>query len=159
MCIGNKEIYGIFKACWIKCVLLFTKCPFKILTFSHQILLFHFINQELYEMYWTNVTRVIESRRIRRTEHVARTGNLRKRDHLEDLGVDRRRVLKWGGHRLDLSGSGQGQAAGCCECGSEPSDSIKCGNFLTSWGPISFSGRTLRREVRYLVFYKSRANI
>ena len=33
---------------------------------------------------------------------MARTGELRKRDHLEDLGVDGRRVLDWGeGHGLD----------------------------------------------------------
>jgi hypothetical protein len=35
-----------------------------------------------------------------------------------------------GKHRLDQSGSGQGKAAGCCECGDEPSGSIKCGEFL-----------------------------
>jgi hypothetical protein len=68
---------------------------FKIIHFSLQILLFHFINQELYEMYSTNVIRVIKSRKIRWTEHVARTGDLGKRDHLEELGVDGRRILKW----------------------------------------------------------------
>ena len=78
MCIGNKEIYGICKACCIKCVLFFRKMPFKIVTFSHQILLFYFINQELYEMHWTDVTRVIKSRRIRWAEHVARIGTLGK---------------------------------------------------------------------------------
>jgi hypothetical protein len=35
-----------------------------------------------------------------------------------------------GGHRLDRSGLGQGQVAGCCEYGDEPSGSIKCGEFL-----------------------------
>jgi hypothetical protein len=35
-----------------------------------------------------------------------------------------------GGHRLDQSGSGQGQVAGSYECGDEPSGSIKCGEFL-----------------------------
>ena len=34
------------------------------------------------------------------------------------------------GYGLDLSGSGQGQAAGTCECGNEPSGSIKYGEFL-----------------------------
>jgi len=34
------------------------------------------------------------------------------------------------GHRLDLSGSGYGQVADTCECGNEPSGSIKCGDFL-----------------------------
>jgi hypothetical protein len=34
------------------------------------------------------------------------------------------------GHGLDQSGSGQGQVAGCCGYGDEPSGSIKCGEFL-----------------------------
>jgi hypothetical protein len=33
---------------------------------------------------------------------------------------------------LDLAGSGQRQVAGTCECGNEPSGSIKYGEFLTS---------------------------
>ena len=31
---------------------------------------------------------------------------------------------------LDSSGLGLGQVAGCCESGNEPSDSLKCGEFL-----------------------------
>jgi len=34
------------------------------------------------------------------------------------------------GYGLDLAGSGYGQVAGICECGNEPSGSIKCGKFL-----------------------------
>ena len=34
------------------------------------------------------------------------------------------------GHGLDQSGSGQEQVASTCECSNEPSDSIKCGEFL-----------------------------
>jgi hypothetical protein len=34
------------------------------------------------------------------------------------------------GHGLDRSGSGEGQVAATCECGNEPSGSIKCGEFL-----------------------------
>ena len=34
------------------------------------------------------------------------------------------------GHGLDLSGSGKGQLADACECGNEPSGSVKCGEFL-----------------------------
>jgi hypothetical protein len=30
-----------------------------------------------------------------------------------------------GGHRLDQTGSGYGQLVGTCECGNEPSASIK----------------------------------
>jgi hypothetical protein len=31
---------------------------------------------------------------------------------------------------------------GTCECGNEPSGSIKCAN-LTSWAPVSFSRKAL----------------
>jgi hypothetical protein len=50
------------------------------------------------------------------------------------------------GHRLDQSGSGQGQAADSCEYGDESSGSMKCGYFLSSLGCFSFSGRTLLYE-------------
>jgi hypothetical protein len=65
-------------------------------------------------------------------------GNLRDRDHSENPGVDGRIILRWsfrkwdaGGHGLDKSSSGQGQAACSCKRGNEPSGSIKCGGFLT----------------------------
>jgi hypothetical protein len=57
-------------------------------------------------------------------------------DHLKDPRVDERIILKWtckrldGGHGLDQSGSELGQVASSCECGDEPSGSIKCGEFL-----------------------------
>ena len=31
---------------------------------------------------------------------------------------------------LDWAGTGQGQVADACECGDEPSGTIKCGEFL-----------------------------
>jgi len=34
------------------------------------------------------------------------------------------------GYGLDRVRSEQGQVAGTCECGNEPSGSIKCGEFL-----------------------------
>jgi hypothetical protein len=37
--------------------------------------------------------------------------------------------------------------AGFCECGDEPSGERKCGDFLSSIGPVSFSGRTLLHGV------------
>ena len=36
------------------------------------------------------------------------------------------------GYGLDRAGSGQGQVEGTCDCGNEPSGSIKWGNFLIS---------------------------
>ena len=41
----------------------------------------------------------------------------------DNIKIDLQEV-GWG-HRLDLSGSGLGQVAGICECGTEPSGSIK----------------------------------
>jgi hypothetical protein len=38
--------------------------------------------------------------------------------------------LDGGWHGLDQSGPGQGQVAGSCEYGDEPSGSIKCVEFL-----------------------------
>jgi hypothetical protein len=38
---------------------------------------------------------------------------------------------------------------GCCEHGNEPSGSIKCGEFLTIWGTISSSGRSLLNGISY----------
>ena len=59
---------------------------------------------------------------------------MREKDHLGDQGVDGRIIRifrKWDvGYGLDQDGSGQGQVAGTCECGNEPSGCIKCGEFL-----------------------------
>jgi hypothetical protein len=52
-------------------------------------------------------------------------GNLKEGNHLEDLGICGRIILKfifmkWNGDLgLDLSGSGYGQVAGTCEYGNE----------------------------------------
>jgi hypothetical protein len=51
------------------------------------------------------------------------------------------------GYGLDLTSSGYRQVAGTCECGNEPSGSIKCGEFLDSYKPVSFSRRILLRGV------------
>jgi hypothetical protein len=41
------------------------------------------------------------------------------------------------GDKLDRFGFGLGQVAGSCECGNEHPRSIKCGEFLTSWRPVT----------------------
>ena len=63
------------------------------------------------------------------------------------------------GYRLDLTGSGQGQVAGTCECGNELSGSIKCREFLdqlrtdqflkkdcTPWSKYGFSAVRLEEH-------------
>jgi len=61
---------------------------------------------------------------------------MRERDHLEDLGIDGKIILKWlfekwdGEHGLDWSGSQKGQVAGYCECGYEPLSFIECEKIL-----------------------------
>jgi len=63
-------------------------------------------------------------------------GDLKSRDHLEDLSIDGGIILKFifkkwvGRHGLDWCGSGQGQVAGTCECGNELPRSVKCGVFI-----------------------------
>jgi len=46
----------------------------------------------------------------------------------DDIKMDLQEV-GCGGYGLDQAGSGQGQVAGTCECGNEPSDSMKCREF------------------------------
>jgi hypothetical protein len=61
---------------------------------------------------------------------------LMEKDHFQDLGLDGRIILKFISRKwmersgLDCSGSGQGQVAATCECGYEPSGSIKCGELI-----------------------------
>ena len=61
---------------------------------------------------------------------------MKERDHLGDPGVDGRITLRWIFRKgdvvygLDRAGSGYGQVADTCDCGNEPSVSIKCGEFL-----------------------------
>ena len=79
-----------------------------------------------------------------------------ERHHSEDLGIDGRLILKgilnnrMEGRRLDWSGLGQGQAAGCCEDGDEQLVFKNDGYYLTSWKTVSFSRKTLLRGVSAL---------
>ena len=62
-------------------------------------------------------------------------GDLRERNKLKNLGVDGSLVLKWvlsemERRGLDRSVSRQGLLSGSCDCGNEPSGSIKCEKFL-----------------------------
>jgi hypothetical protein len=58
-------------------------------------------------------------------------GNLRERDHWGDPGVDGRIILRWISRKWDvkiwngLSWFRTETDAGTCECGNEPSGSIK----------------------------------
>jgi len=54
----------------------------------------------------------------------------RPRRRLEDNIKMDLQEIGCGGYGLDRAGSGYGQVAGTCECGNEPSGSIKCGEFL-----------------------------
>jgi hypothetical protein len=55
-------------------------------------------------------------------------GRFRLRNE-DNAKMDLREVCD-GGHGVDLSGSGQEQVAGSCECGNEPLSSVKCGEFF-----------------------------
>ena len=60
-----------------------------------------------------------------------------------DLQVVRCGYMDW----IGLA-QGMGQVADACECGNEPSGSVKCGEFLDSLqSPVSFSRRTLHHGV------------
>ena len=62
--------------------------------------------------------------------------NRMERDHWGDLGVDGWIILRWISRTRDVVcgqdwfGPGYGKVADACECGNEPSGSIKCGEFL-----------------------------
>jgi hypothetical protein len=63
-------------------------------------------------------------------------GNLSERDHLENPGVDGRIILRMIFRKWDVrawTGSMWFRieaGVGTCECGNEPSGSIKCGEFI-----------------------------
>ena len=65
-------------------------------------------------------------------------GNLMDRDHLDDLSIDGRIIIRWIFKKRDRGMSwialaqNRNRWAGSCECGNEHSDSIKWVKILTS---------------------------
>jgi len=63
-------------------------------------------------------------------------GNLREISHLEDPGVDGRIILRWIFREWNVDAGTEsiwlriGTGVGTCECGYEPSGSIKCGEYI-----------------------------
>jgi hypothetical protein len=61
---------------------------------------------------------------------------MREKDYLGDLGVDGKIILRWTFRKWDVgiwTGSSWlriGTGGGTCDCGNEPSGSIKCREFL-----------------------------
>ena len=59
-----------------------------------------------------------------------------ERDHLKDVGVDGRKILKWIFKKWDRESCTGfiwlriGTGGGRCECGNEPSGFIKCAEFV-----------------------------
>jgi hypothetical protein len=85
--------------------------------------------KKLYDLYFTtNIIQVFKSRRMILAGHVGFWWEDAGEDHLEDLGVHERIILKWSFKKWD--GEGIGQVAGACKCGNEPSGFIKCKEFL-----------------------------
>jgi len=105
--------------------------------------------EELNDLYCSpNIVRVTKCRRMRWEEREARMGERRgvyrglvgkpegmrplerSRSRWEDnIKLDLQKVGMWG-YGLYPAGSGYGQVGDTCECGNEPSGSIKCGEFL-----------------------------
>jgi hypothetical protein len=103
-------------------------------------------NEELNYLYSSpNIVRVIKSRGMRWAGHVARVGEMRgvyrvlvegkrplgrpRRRWEDDIKMTLQEVrcgrMDW----IELT-EDRGKVAGTCDCGNEPSGSIKCGEFL-----------------------------
>jgi hypothetical protein len=83
--------------------------------------------EELHNVYSTsNIIRVIQSRRMRWSRHLARIGGKRNAVVRQPGG----RVPPGKPAPMDSSGSTEGSVVGSCEHGKQPSGSINCWEFL-----------------------------
>jgi hypothetical protein len=88
---------------------------------------------------------MVESRGVYR----ALVGRPGEKKPLEDPGVDGRIILRWLLRKWGVMAWTEsiwlrtGPGGSTCECGNEPSGTIKCGEFLTSCKPVIFSRKTL----------------
>jgi hypothetical protein len=79
---------------------------------------------------------VIKSRWLRWARNAARVGERRGTYRVLVRIPEGKKPIERPGHRwednskIGRSGLGQGQVAGCFECGNEPLGSIKCATFL-----------------------------
>jgi hypothetical protein len=96
-------------------------------------------NEKLHALYSSpKIIRIIKSRRINWAggRRGAYKGNLRERNHLENLGIYKRRILKLIFKKLDretwngLVWLGIGTGGSACELGKNPSRCMKCGKFF-----------------------------
>jgi hypothetical protein len=102
------------------------------------------LKEELHDLYSSPIVRVIKSRGMRLVGHVAHMvrrevcigfwwGNPRERDHWGDPAVDGRIILRWIFRKWNVgvwTGLRWFRIETDCECGNDPSGTIKCGEFL-----------------------------
>ena len=79
-----------------------------------------FVNCNWVATRWQQYSTHLHTNTIHRTTQSTQTIHIKM--NLQEVGCS--------GYGLDRAGSGYGQVVGTCECGNEPSGSVKCGEFL-----------------------------